>query len=332
MALFDKASLLFLSCLTFHSSAAASENAKTINGHIVCDNVVRSVGLSTNEDGSFSHDKTFYCVVDPVYTSGAGMTGVRLKLSNLPSTFERDWKRVTADGNTSAGLNLREVVIEDGTNIRLPDRPTTMVALKKNVFANLSLQRAEQYDVPLLSWKTNASSTGGFSSETNGRDRNLAVNQSGEKIVLVVRITTSTYGSPQNTAAEMSSAVFSGDAVTLQSQYSACSYGALTLNPATDAVNGLPFSASGVVDVSLSTTDATYTGGIRNLARAAIGASSNGQLVGVDHIIYAVVSLMTGCVSVLFCVDNLFVLLTPTFPICFIHEACRYRKVIKWWY
>ena len=118
MALFDKAFLLFLSCLTFHSSAAASENAKTINGHIVCDNVVRSVGLSINED------KKFYCVVDIVYTSGAGMTGVRLKLSNLPSTFERDWKRVTADGNTSAGLNLRDFVIEDGTDIKLPDRST----------------------------------------------------------------------------------------------------------------------------------------------------------------------------------------------------------------
>jgi hypothetical protein len=176
-----------------------------------------------------------------------------------------------------------------------------MVALNNNVFDNLSLQGAEQCDVPLLSWKTYASSTGGFSSESNGRDRNLAVNQSGEKIVLVVRITTSTYGSPQNTAAEMSAAIFSGDAVTLQSQYLACSYGALTLNPATDTVNDLQFSASGVVDISLSTTDATYTGEIRNLARATIGASSNGQLVGVDHIIYVVVSLMMCCVCLSVC-------------------------------
>ena len=116
-------SLLFLSCLTFQSSAAASVGAKTINGHIACDNVVRSEGLSINEDGSLSHDKAFYCVVDHAYTS-AGTNGIRLKLSNLPSTFERDWKRVTADGNTSAGLNLRDFVIEDGTDIKLPDRST----------------------------------------------------------------------------------------------------------------------------------------------------------------------------------------------------------------
>jgi hypothetical protein len=160
MTLFNRASLLFLSCLTFQSSAAASEGAKTINGHIACDNVVRSVGLSINEDGSLLHDKAFYCVVDPVYTS-AGTNGMRLKLSNLPSTFESDWKRVTANGKDKrVGLNLREVVIEEGgTNIRLPDRPTTM-ALEEDVSSGLSLHGTAQYDVPVLSWKTDPSVLG----------------------------------------------------------------------------------------------------------------------------------------------------------------------------
>jgi hypothetical protein len=142
----------------------------------------------------------------------------------------------------------------------------------------------------------------------------LAVNQSGVKTALVVRITTSSNGSPSKSAAEMSNAVFSGDPVTLKSQYSACSYGALTFNPlttATDSVNGLPFTASGVVDISLDTTSATYTDEIENLARTALGASSsNGALAGVDHILYVVVSLMVGCVSTLLCIVNLFVLLT----------------------
>ena len=303
-------SLLFLSCLTFQSSAAASVGAKTINGHITCDNVVRSVGLSINEDGSYSHDTAFLCVVDPVYTS-AGTNGVRLKLSNLPSTFERDWKSVTADGKDKrAGLNLREVVIgKGGMDIRLPDRPTTMVALEEDVFSKLSLQGAEQCDVPLLSWKTDSSSTGDFPSESNG-DRNLAVNQSGVKTVLVVRISTSTHGAPQKTAAEMSAAVFSGDPVTMQSQYAACSYGELTFQPATNSVNGLTFTASGVVDIDLTTTSTTYTDEIENLARVAIGTStSDGALVGVDHIIYVVVSLMTivcpSCFAlIMFCVAN----------------------------
>ena len=289
-------SLLFLSCLTFQSSAAASVGAKTINGHIACDNVVRSEGLSINEDGSLSHDKAFYCVVDHAYTS-AGTNGIRLKLSNLPSTFESVWERVTADGKDKrVGLHLREVLIEEGgTNIRLPDRPTTMVALEEDALSHLSLQGTEKFELPLLSWKTDPSSTEEFSSESNG-DRNLAVNQSGVKTVLVVRITTSTHNSPEKTAAEMSSAVFSGDSVTMKSQYSACSYGALTLNPATDSVNDLTFSASGVVDVSLDTTSTTYTDEIRNKARIAIGASSsNGALDGVDHILYVVVSLMVEC-------------------------------------
>jgi len=294
--LFNKASLLILSWLAFKSSAAASVGAKTINGHIACDYVVRSVGLSINEDGGrsfFSHDKTFYCVVDPVYTS-AGTNGVRLKLSNLPSTFERDWKIVTADGKDKrAGLNLREVVIEEGgTNIRLPDRTTTTRPLEEDAFPNLSLQGAARCEVPVLSWKTNPSSTGDFSSESDG-DRNLAVNQSGVKTVLVVRITSSTYGSPSKSATEMSAAVFTGDPVTMKSQYEACSYGTLTLQHATNSVNGLPFSANGVVDISVTASSTNYTATIRELARVELGTTTtNGELVGVDHIIYAMVSLM----------------------------------------
>lgn len=289
MTLFGK-TLLFLSCLTFQSSAAASA-ATAINGNISCDSVVRSVGLSINEHGKVSDEKSFYCVVDPVYTS-TGTNGVRLKLLNLPSTFERDWKRVTADGKdqSAGGLNLREVVIEGETNLRLPDHSsTTNMALEEDTDANLSPKEegVDQCIVPLFSWKINPPSTAGNLSSESDEGRNLAVNQSGVKTVLVVRITASTYEPPTNTAAEMSAAVFTGDLVTMKSQYEACSYGALTLQHATNSVNGLSFSANGVVDISVATSATTYTDAIRELARAALGTStSDDELDGIDHILY----------------------------------------------
>jgi len=336
MTLFNKASLLtILSCLTLKSAGAASVGAKTINGHIACDRVVRSVGLSINEDGGrsfFSHDKAFYCVVDPVYTS-AGTNGVRLKLSNLPSTFESDWKIVTADGKDTkrAGLNLREVVIEEGgTVVRLPDRTTTTRALlEEDAFPNLSLQGVDQCIVPLLSWKINPPTTAGNLSSESDEGRNLAVNQSGAKTVLVVRITSSTYNSPTNTAAEISAAVFTGDNVTLKSQYEACSYNALTLQYATNAVNNLSFSDNGVVDISVTTSATTYTDAIRELARAALG-TSDGELDGIDHILYVMVSLMMGYVSVLLPCDLLCVANTKTCA-CF-QKASWDTKGIRWRY
>ena len=93
--------------------------------------------------------------------------------------------------------------------------------------------------------------------------------QSGEKKVLVVRVTTTGLGAPSSTAARLGDSVFGtdGDLVNLRSQYNACSYGQLIFSPL-DPTNP-NWSAPGVYDIQVSTSS-TADAVIREAVRGAL--------------------------------------------------------------
>jgi hypothetical protein len=257
--------------------------ARTIDGEIACEEVAQSVGIAKLEDGSISHSKSYFCDVDPAYTTGSAK-GIRLLLENIESDFELEWKKSVEAGKT-------RLVVSDGTisgsSLRLPDSPKQM----KQTTALTTFQHDEfganwttnQCYTPLLNWQVPHSSEKGQPSR-----RKLAVNQIGAKTAVVFRIKTNN-GFPTPDAAAISNAVFgtSGDAVTLSSMYDACSYNQFTI-VATD-IAGQTYAAAGVVDINLesSTTAASYATDIKNLVILQVGSA---YLDSVDHVLLAMVS------------------------------------------
>jgi hypothetical protein len=157
--------------------------AHTINREIACEEVAQSVGIAKLEDGSISHSKSYFCDVDPAYTTGS-VKGIRLLLENIESDFELKWKKSVEAGKT-------RLVVSDGTisgsSLHLPDSPKEM---KQTSTWTISQQgefganrTTNQCYTPLLSWQVPRPSENGQPSR-----RKLAVNQIGAKIAVVFRI------------------------------------------------------------------------------------------------------------------------------------------------
>jgi hypothetical protein len=118
------------------------------------------------------------------------------------------------------------------------------------------------------------------------RSRKLAVNQEGQRSILVFRITTSTNGAPSASASTVSDKVFGPtDTVNIATQYAACSNNKLDFVPA--ASTGLSLSATGVHDISVSTTATSTSYDIKNLVNTAVGDS---VFDNTDHVFYHMVS------------------------------------------
>ena len=250
--------------------------AFTLNGNILCEEVIRSEALLTGADGSLIHTENFACIVDPTFTVGAAKN-IHLELTNILPTFKEDWNEAKRTGMTS--LSVTDAIV-DGSMLLVPSQFTNIVILEQPSF----LTRGEVLDhstinAPLRWMKPSSSAYIG--------KRHLAVKQFGIKSVVVFRVTytgTNPNTAPSETAVNISLGVFdiSNTAVTLSSMYSRCSYDQLNFQASsTSSTNGgLTYAADGVVEVSTALTDAQ---GIMNEIRT----TYSNALGSIDHILFA---------------------------------------------
>ena len=251
--------------------------AHNINGKIVCDEVVMKEGTFLDKNGDIAHDTTFSCLVNPTYTE-TGSEYIELDIINLDSSFEEEREAALAAGKTQ--LTIHEGLIHGSTIILPAHAESSSIACPtENLMHNNDTGEVVKCFEPILNWHYPPS-------DASRRHRKLAINQTGVRSILVFRITTTTNGAPDATSASVSDAVFgSTDTVTIASQYAACSNNKLDFIPA--APTGLSLSATGVHDITVTTTSASDSGDIMNAVKSAIG---NSVLGTIDHKFYHMVS------------------------------------------
>lgn len=270
--------------LSFVNNASAGEDfAHTINGKIVCNDVIQEDGIIIDDNGAFRDDTNFACIVDPGYAVSESKY-IELTLLNLPSSFENDRKAALKTGRTR--LLIVDGTVEKSTLI-LPDNDN--IEFSTDLFGNGEPYQQQCYASKIV-WHTPRANE--ETSPHQHHSRKLAVNQTGDRKILVFRISTATHGSPTASAADASDQIFGPtDTVNIVSQFADCSNNKLTFSPATitGTVSPATLAATGVYDISVTgdTSSSTATD-IKNLVIAAVGDSFLNQA---DHIFYHVVSI-----------------------------------------
>jgi hypothetical protein len=305
------------------SSLQSSQSNEVKIDEITCSQVIRSVGFSIVDNAKIQHDVKFLCAVDPNSETSSKLSiqkeGTWLALSNTEPDFEDSWKTAHKQGLTRLIVrdgNVKGSVLElDSHNsskdsesssvVRLQSKTSIILASGDTQTTTDDIYANKDYIIPVDDGIQRSNSTGtlfkrlhfkkqsiewksplhrhGQKTSNGSSTRKLAINQTGDKTALVFRVTTPNNGSPTNTANEVSNGVFGtfGDTVTLTSMYSACSYGLLNIAPA--VFGGT--SATGVIDVTVSTTGTTYD--IENEIRTQYGSA----LDNIDHVLFHMVSL-----------------------------------------
>ena len=260
--------------------------ARSIDGTIICNDVIREAGIFVDDNGVFRDDTQFACLVDPTYTND-GSKFIELTMSNLPSSFMADRKKAQSAGNTR--LRIMDATVERSTIILPDDIDVKSCDETVVIFGNDDSRQHEQQQQCFLSkliwFAPDAQSQGQTSTQ---HSRKLAVNQTGNRSILVFRITT-TNGSPTASAAAVSDSIFGGDLDTVHivSQFAACSDNKLTFSPA--APTGMTASATGVYDITVTgDTDSSTATEIKNLVNTAVSSSVIDQA---DHVFYHMVSI-----------------------------------------
>ena len=252
-----------LNTLIVHSAASTimPPFAHTVDGRIVCDEVIESHGLSIVVDPmtgaeSLQHKEILQCSVNRAFSQSGAVDGIKLNLVNVAQAFIEERKKHASQGRTSLVVKGGKV---DGSSLVLPDNNWGPSSLESESVIS-SAGGIYESIAPLLIWQEPASSE--VASRENSGSRRLAINQTGNKSVLVFRISTDDGGgninNPTESAFDVSSAIFgqaSGDGTfnTLSSQYNACSYGQLRFSPASPAGT----SATGVIDITVPSGDTT---------------------------------------------------------------------------
>eukprot|EP00979_Chaetoceros_neogracilis_P016454 scaffold8034_cov133-Chaetoceros_neogracile.AAC.2 len=181
-----------------------------------------------------------------------------------------------------ATVERSTIILPDDIDVQSCDE--TVVISKTNDDSRQHEQ--QQCFLSKLIWSApDAQSQGQTSTQ---HSRKLAINQTGNRSILVFRITTQDYGSPNATAAYVSDSIFGdgSDDVNIVSQYAACSDNKLTFYAANP--NGMPddvtTSATGVYDINVTggNSESTATE-IRNLVKAAVGSNVTDQA---NHVFY----------------------------------------------
>ena len=274
--------LILLSLSRAHGSSTSHSAdgpfAHNINGKIVCDEVMEQEGTYFDEQGEIAHETTFSCLVNPRYTE-TGSKYIELDLVNLDPSFEEERDAAYAVGKTQ--LTIYEGSIQ-GSTIILPSHreSSSLIACPTDEnFLHKDDGEQSQCFVKTLNWHSPPI-------YASRRSRKLAVNQVGQRSILVFRITTTTHGAPNKSAAEVSNNVFGPtDTVNIATQYAACSNNKLDFIPA--ASTGLTLSATGVYDISVTTTTTSTTSDIRNAVKTTVG---NSVFDNTDHAFYHMVS------------------------------------------
>ena len=291
--------LLFFSTLYTsslgHTSAASTVGppfARIIDGRIVCDEVIelhslaRIADLSTAAGGAveeFQHSDLLQCSVNRAYSQSGTVDGIKLNLVNVDQAFNEEWKRRAAQGKTTTRLVVTNGIV-DGSLLILPDNNLeSQTIITESVSSHGEIYQSA---APLLIWQE-AELSQDISTENGGGSRRLAINQTGNKSVLIFRISTDdgngNINSPAESASEVSEAVFGQASVdgafnTLSSHYSACSYGQLTFSAASPTGT----SAAGVVDV---TVPSGLTSQIQNSVITLAQTTLNLDMNDYDHVI-----------------------------------------------
>ena len=278
-----KLSFLAILLSFVNNSSAGEDFAHTINGKIVCNDVIQEDGIIIDDNGSFRGDTNFACIVDPGYAVSESKY-IELALLNLPSSFENDRKAALKTGRTR--LTIFDGTVEKSTLI-LPDNNN--IECSNDLLGNGEPYQQQCYATKIVWHSPQANEE---TSPHQNHSRKLAVNQTGNRKILVFRITTTTHGSPTASAADVSDQIFGPtDDVNIVSQFADCSNSKLTFSPATitGTVSPATLAATGVYDISVTgdTSSSTATD-IKNLVIAAVEDSFLGQA---DHIFYHVVSI-----------------------------------------
>jgi hypothetical protein len=251
--------------------------AQTINGKIVCDEVIEKEGTYLDENGEIGHETTFSCFVNPSYTE-TGSKYIELDLVNFSPSFEEERDAAYAVGKTQ--LAIYESSIQ-GSTIILPSQneSSNIIACPTGEnFLHKDDGEQSQCFVKTLNWHSPPS-------YASRRSRKLAVNQVGQRSILVFRITTTTNGAPTASSATVSDKVFGPtDTVNIATQFAACSNNKFDFIPA--ASTGLTLSATGVHDITVTTTSTSTTSDIKNAVKTAVG---NSVFENTDHAFYHVV-------------------------------------------
>eukprot|EP00979_Chaetoceros_neogracilis_P019184 scaffold11947_cov267-Chaetoceros_neogracile.AAC.1 len=263
--------------------------ARSIDGTIICNDVIREAGIFVDDNGVFRDDTQFVCLVDPTYTND-GSKFIELTMSNLPSSFMADRKKAQSAGNTR--LRIMDATVERSTIILPDDIDVKSCDETVVIFGNDDSRQHEQQQQCFLSkliwFAPDAQSQGQTSTQ---HSRKLAVNQTGNRSILVFRITTQTHGDPEASAADVSESIFGGglDPVYIVSQFAACSNNKLTFSPLPADPDGMTASATGVYDISVTGENSESTATeIKNLVKAAVDSSFTDQA---DHVFYHMVSI-----------------------------------------
>ena len=197
-------SIVFLATFFTQASGSISANgpfAHNVNGEIVCDEVVEYVGIYMDENGENRHESSYTCVVDPFYTE-TGSKYIELDLLNVAPMFEENRKEANTAGKTRLCIKGSTVA---GSTIVLPsNEEPDSITCKPGIFEN---QSEQQCWAPSLNWHPTPADSLSVRRKKH-HSRNLAVNQTGNRSILVFRITTSTNGSPSASSADVSNQVF----------------------------------------------------------------------------------------------------------------------------
>ena len=271
------------------SSFAGEEFAHTINGNIICNDVIKEDGIIIDDSGSFQDEDTnFACIVDPVYAVSESKY-IELILLNLPPSFENDRKAALKSGKTR--LLIVDGTVEKSTLI-LPDN-NNIAYSPADIFTNEEEPHPQQCYSSKIVW---LSPQGKEETSPHHHSRKLAVNQTGKRNILVFRITTVTHGSPNTPAARASFEIFgtpdNNSSVNLVSQFAACSDNKLVFEPAEitpPQFSPATLSATGVFDISVHNTSSSSTANdIKNSVIALVGDNFLNQA---DHVFYMMVSI-----------------------------------------
>ena len=252
---------------------------------VICDEVASAIvkfakeGRRLGAAVDHEHETTFSCVVDPAQTRSGFAKGIHLDLRNVGPDFEKERQEAIANGRTR--LIVRGGIV-DGSALLVPDQADPTVD-------------GETTFKPVLEWRVPPAD----SVSSRRHSRNLAVNPTGIKSVLIFRITaldgTNVRAPPTHTAVEVSDAVFGtgGDFVNLRDQYTACSYGQLDFAPAAGAELTPHLAADGVIDITVTVDARWYTNDITlavsEMAQDSIANGGLGlDLEVYDHVMYHV--------------------------------------------
>ena len=268
-----------LQALAVSIPSADGPFAYTIDGKILCSEIIKIAGLKL-VDGVPQHYHSYACLVDPSFTE-SGSSYIQLTLKNLDkAVFEAEHKDAQASGNTrlqiKGGTINRSDIVLPSSDAQVKDGDSHVVACpSQNIFYGGKVQKCHEREEPTLNWLSGPAK------------RKLAVNQNGNRSILVVRVTTTSHGAPSASAAQVSDQVFGPtDTDNIATQYAACSNNQLDFYAA--APTGLSLSATGVYDMTVSTASSSDSGDVANAVMSELG---NAVLNEIDHLFVHVVSL-----------------------------------------